>query len=320
VTVLSDAHLSVTVPVGAESGPITISTAEGLAISPQSFIITTAPTIVITSPAAGATVAADRILVRGTVLAAGAEVGVEVNGVQAHVNGTGWAAEVPLALGDNLLAATALDATGAQATATVPVIAAAAPRLLILRAVPRSGVTPLSVAWQLENRTGRTLVRVELDPTGSGVFEPSVPNLDGIRTTYATAGLVTPTVRATDDQGQVYLAQALVNVLDRTQVDAHLQGRWAAMKAALQGGAIDTALGLFLPSQVERYRILFTALQAELPQIAHEMADIQLVALTEQRAKYRLRRTELYGGQWVTLTYYLYFAQDATGAWAIEGF
>jgi len=77
---------------------------------------------------------------------------------------------------------------------------------------------------------------------------------------------------------------------------------------------------MFLPSQVERHRTLFTALQAELPQIAHEMADIQLVTLTEQRAKYRLRRAELYGGQWVTLTYYLYFVQDATGAWAIEGF
>ena len=50
------------------------------------------------------------------------------------------------------------------------------------------------------------------------------------------------------------------------------------------------------------------------------MQDIELIYVIEGRAKYRLPRTQLWGGQLMTLTYYVYFVQDGSGFWTIESF
>jgi hypothetical protein len=47
------------------------------------------------------------------------------------------------------------------------------------------------------------------------------------------------------------------------------------------------------------------------------MQDIQLIWTGDQAAKYRIRRTELYGGQMRTITYYIYFHTDNDGLWKI---
>jgi hypothetical protein len=250
-----------------------------------------------------------------------AEVGVAVNGLAAQVNGGQWAVTVPLSSGSNTLTATATDATGALATASIAVTATEAPALpLVLRAVPDSGVAPLTVRWQVTNLTGRPLVQYELDERGTGTFNAPVATIDGLQTTYLTPGLLHPILRATDDQGTPYLATTTINVLPMNQTDAILQAKWSDFRAALQGGAIGTAVGYVTPARRSQYSALFTALADQLPQFAQEMQGIQLIYLLDGRAKYRLRRTELYGGQTITFTYYVYFVQDASGTWTIEGF
>ncbi len=92
------------------------------------------------------------------------------------------------------------------------------------------------------------------------------------------------------------------------------------MKAALTAADIEGALQFFVPDQQPRYRTLFTALQDHLPQVAGDIGDIQLISIVEHRAKCRLRRAELCGGQPVTFTYYVYFVRDPTGHWYIEEF
>jgi hypothetical protein len=237
------------------------------------------------------------------------------------VQGEQWTVEIPLVAGLNPIEARATDAFGATSIARITVqVSQAAPAPLILRALPESGVAPLLVTWQVVNQTGRPLVRFELDPTGTGTFGPPTATLEGTQTTYATPGLFAPTLRAIDDQGTQYTATALISVLARDQVDALLKAKWNGMKAALMAGNIEGALLFFTPEQRARFRTLFTALSAQLPQIAQDMQDIQLVYLVESRAKYRLRRTHLYGGQFVTFSYYVYFLQDAAGLWSIEGF
>lgn len=123
-----------------------------------------------------------------------------------------------------------------------------------------------------------------------------------------------------DDQGAQYTATTAINVLDGGKMATLLQEKWASMKALLGQGDVEGALGFFTPADRERYRTIFTGMWADLPQVVQDMANIQLIYVTEKVAKCRLRRTETYGGQAVTFTYYVYFRQDPSGAWQIEGF
>jgi hypothetical protein len=104
------------------------------------------------------------------------------------------------------------------------------------------------------------------------------------------------------------------------QTNAILRAKWNAMRAALIRGDIEGAVQHFTPPQQGRYRALFTALSADITQIAQGMREIELIYVREGRAKYRLPRTQMYGGKLVTLTYYVYFVQDANGSWSIEEF
>lgn len=320
-TVQSFTQVTAVVPVGATTGPVTVTTPSGTVTSSVNFTLTAPPTVVITSPADGTTITGSSVQMRGTVTGDTEEARVVVNGLAAQVNGGQWAVTVPLSSGSNALTGIATDATGAQATASTTVTATEAPAVpLVLRAVPDSGVAPFIVRWQVTNLTGRPLVRYELDEHGTGTFNPPVTTLDGVPTTYTIPGLAHPILRATDDQGTPYLATTTINVLPMNQTDAILQAKWSDFRVALQGGAISTAVGYVTPLRRTQYSALFTALADQLPQFAQEMQGIQLIYLVEGRVKYRLRRTELYGGQTITFTYYVYFVQDANGTWSIEGF
>jgi uncharacterized protein YjdB len=320
-TIQSGSQVIATVPWGATSGPVQIVTMGGTAISPQPFTIAVAPEVIITTPVDGATVTAGRIRVGGTVTGNTGELGVSVNGVPAPVHNGQWVVEILLVEGTQTITVTATDAIGGQAGASITLTAGPAPPArIVLQGLPNNGVPPLGVTWQVVNETGQRLVQFELDAMGTGTFDAPVPTLDGVRTTYATPGLWLSVVRATDDQGQQYSAMTTISLLDRAQIDAVLQAKWTGMRAALGAEDIDLALSFFVPEQHSRYRTLFGVLGNQLAQIGQELGDIQLVYLVEQRAKYRLRRTQLYGGQILTLTYYVYFIQDATGVWRLEEF
>jgi hypothetical protein len=144
--------------------------------------------------------------------------------------------------------------------------------------------------------------------------------LDGVQTTYSTPGLFHPILRATDDQGTQYLATTAVNVLPLSQTDALLRGKWNGLRAAFTAQAVEAAVGFFVAGRQDRYRELFTAIQAYLPECAQDMQALEFVSIVGERARYQVRRTELYGGRQVTFTYEVRFVQDATGRWYIEGF
>ena len=50
------------------------------------------------------------------------------------------------------------------------------------------------------------------------------------------------------------------------------------------------------------------------------MQDIQLLYSKNNTSKYRIRKNELYGGQMLIITYYIYFAIDWDGVWRIYRF
>ena len=68
----------------------------------------------------------------------------------------------------------------------------------------------------------------------------------------------------------------------------------------------------------ELYNEIYTALYDNLPQIVEDMQDVELIYIEDNLAKYRIRKNELYGGETITITYYLYFTKDEDGLWKIH--
>ncbi len=275
-------------------------------------------TVRISEPLEGAQVPAGLLLVRGRVESGGAEVGVAVNGVPAAVQGTTFAALVPVAPETTSLTAVATTSSGATSSPSVPIrVSSSAVRAIDLLATPSSGVAPLTVAFSLRGAPGG---RVTLDFDGDGTMDFTGPSLEGQTFTYTQPGLYFPTAVITDAGGTPSRVTTAVNVLARDQMDALLKAKWNVMKAALTRNDIEGALLHFTPEQQPRFRVLFTGLSGQMAEITRDMGDIQLIYLVENQAKYRLRRTQPHGGGLVTLTYYVYFIQDDAGFWSIEGF
>jgi uncharacterized protein YjdB len=320
-TIRSATQLTATVPAGATTGLITVTTPGGAVASLGSFTILVPPTLTITSPTDGAALSSDRTLVKGTLSAGTTDVGVTINGTRALVAGSQWVAEIPLFTGINELVATATDAMGTTATTRIAVTVSqltSAP--LILQAVPASGVTPLTVTWQILNQTGRKLVQYQFDPTGSGSFGSPASSFDGVQSTYSTPGLYLAVLRATDDQGTPYVATAAVSVVDRAALDGILQARWTGLKASLMAGDASAALQHFLEHERDSYAALFSSAVAQLQALGADMPTIQPVYFTETVAKYRLRRQQQVNGTLMRITHYVYFSVDADGTWRIDSF
>jgi len=286
----------------------------------QTFTVT-GLSLTITSPADGASINANRVQVRGTVAGTVGEVGVSVNGFPAQVNNGQWAVEMPLVVGPNNIKATATESRGGSGTLqiTVNVPQAVSPPLQLF-ATPEGGLTPLTVRFSAQDQTGRSLVRFELDVEGDGAVDVVTTTFQDVPVIYSKPGLLYPVLKATDEQGIQYTADTAISVLGREQMDVLLKGKWNGMKAALLASDVEGALLFFAPEQRSRFRTLFLGLSTQISQIAQDMQEIQLISLIENRAKYRLRRTQLYGGQQVNFTYYVYFIQDAAGIWHIEEF
>ena len=272
------------------------------------------PVLAITEPATGASVGAGVAIVRGIVEGGGAELGISVNGVAALVEGRHWAAEVPVSSGSNTIIAVARTLAGTEVTATVTVTGVEAAAGLFLRAEPSSGVTPLRVTWRVSSRRARPLVAFELDEEGLGVFGPPAPSLDGGQSTYTTPGLRFATVRATDDQGNVYLARTVILVEDAVSASARFQALWTGFTARLQAGDRTGALTHLTPALRSRFEPVFQQLGSELPVVAARLGGIELIDQVGHLAEAAILQT----GDGVTRLYFVYFRRNNRGQWLIQ--
>jgi hypothetical protein len=92
------------------------------------------------------------------------------------------------------------------------------------------------------------------------------------------------------------------------------------MKTRLAYQDVEGAIVYITSNSQARYREIFTALGSGLPEIVQNMQDIQHVYVNDRIAKYRIRKNETYGGQMMTITYYIYFVIDGNGIWTIDKF
>ncbi len=286
---------------GTASETLKITVLAGLAVS-------------ITSPANGATVPSGRLVVRGTATT-GPDIGVNVKGFAASLNGGQWVVEIPLDPGPQTLTAKATTVAGLQATHSVTVnVAATGGGGLLLSASPRSGVGPLTVSWLFSNQTGRTLSQFEFDDNGSGVFGAPMSSFDGMQTTYMTPGIYSPALRAQDDQGITYTATAVIEVEDPTVVTARFQGLWTTLRDRLISGDIQGALNHFAPGVRSRFESVFERLGANLPSIAAGFGNLEVLEQLENIAETIIVQQENNSAR----LYFIYYRRDSLGRWLIE--
>lgn len=280
----------------------------------RAFTVRLGPSLRILAPAAGATVPAGPLLVRGAVQARGAEVGVSVNGAVAAVEGGDFAALVPVDAATTTLTALLTASTGATATHTVPITVATADQAFALQATPGAGPAPLAVAFALLGPAPPASVQLDLD--GDGVVDFAGPSLDDRTFAYARPGLYVPTVTVTDADGRRSTASAIVQVLDRAALDLLLRAKWTALGDALRRGDVDTAASLFAGSAREAYREQLMALAGAgaLPAVAADLGPIRLVTVRDRAVEYELRAAR----DGVEYSFLVRFVVDADGVWRLS--
>jgi hypothetical protein len=173
---------------------------------------------------------------------------------------------------------------------------------------------PHVVTWKVVNNTGRALIQYELDPTGSGAFNPLTSSPDGAQDTYPTAGLWFPTLRATDDQGVTYTASTVVLANDPVTVSARFDALWTGFRARLQAGDVTGALSFLSPTLQPRMEVVFQQLGSDLPAVAASLGALRVTDQLGDLAEAVLAQDEATGRK----LYFIQFRRDGLGRWLIE--
>jgi len=248
----------------------------------------------------------------------GNETGVTVNGIVANVyDGQFFVNHVPLEDEQStIITAAATDTAGNTQTASISVNKDITGHYITLTANIESGITPFESTLRVDGSF--SIEESSVYGSGPGAIEWPETGTEDYLVQMTVPGVYTFSASVPGPDSIIYQDSIVIIVLDKTQLDALLKGKWDAMKTALANQDVNTALNYFTYEAQQHYYNLFTALQTDLPQIAQEMQEIELIRLKNNSAKYRIRRDELYGGQTETITYYIYFMVDENGIWRID--
>jgi hypothetical protein len=275
--------------------------------------------IAVQTPVAGATLNDFRVFVTGnfdTSLAP--EVGINVNGVVGLIDGDRFATLVPVDPTVTTITAVATNFAGtilASDTVPVTVVAPSTDTVVHLIPSPPGGLAPLTVGFSLSTIAPMSQVALDLDGDGSIDFQGT--SLTGQQFTYNEPGLYTPTVRVTDNQGQIHTAVTFVQVLDQAVLDTQLQLVWHGFKNALRSGDVSQAVAFLHSESRAAYQAKLALFNATtLANIDQYMTSIQLVEVGFGGAQYEMIRNQ--AGQAVSFS--VWFRIDQDGLWRLRRF
>jgi len=226
---------------------------------------------------------------------------------------------VSLEEGANTITATATDTSGNTASTSIMVQAEPAD-YVTLTSNTESGIASLTTYFSVETSIPNAVTSYDMDYEGDGTVDYTGTAFENISFTYTAEGIYYPTVTVIDTTGISYSDTMVIVVMNEAELDALLRGKWDAMKSALANQDINSALNDYVEESRDSYNEVFTAIYDKLPQLVQNMQDIQLIYAENNIAKYRIRRNQLYGGQTLTITYYIYFIVDSDGLWRIYKF
>jgi hypothetical protein len=210
----------------------------------------------------------------------------------------------------------ASDANGVSAQAEVSI--AVAPALMVepsLELWPPGGLAPLVVRLGLRGWTGSTAA-IDIEGDGATEFDGQL-DADDVHVTYEQAGVYATTVRITTSGGEVLIRRGRVEVYDRAELDARLQGIWTAFKDALRGADVETAAGFIVSERRSAWRDYFSAASAEaLADIDLVFASMTLVGVGYGGAQYEMVAER----DGVLYSYPVWFRIDGDGRWRLWRF
>jgi hypothetical protein len=288
---------------GTASETIRVTVTAGLAIN-------------ITTPINGATVPAGQIIVRGSITnPSGGEVGVTVNGFPTGLQNNTFTALVFVSPETTSLTAIVTSKNGASATHTIPIaIRVAAPSPTVLHVLPINGPAPLTAKFSFFGDI--EILQVTLDADGDGNVDFTGPELIQQPFTFGQPGIYVATANATDVQGNQLAANAVVQVLDPTELDGILQARWLAMKDALRAGDIPAALSQIISQARPSYEEGFQIISGQLPGIDEILTPVSLVRIGNNEAVYKASRND----DGIPMSFEVRFAMDVDGFWRVASF
>ncbi len=285
-------------------------------------------TITITAPPTGSVLREPATVVQGEVSGDGAigvtlTMVVSINGetldlpMPVEVNGGRFAAWVALAPGPVGLTARATNATGLYVQDSVAVSFEPDPPEYDQAAPPdvspTAGFAPLTVTFGASASADATVSALDLDADGDGRPDFTLTDFTAplyqVTYTYRKEGLYIATMVVRDQAGQSRTTSVPINVYARPA----LASIWDAFRDALGRADIDAAAGHVALEARDRYRDVFSDLQADLPSIAGALGTITANIATAEYATGAVTRV-LHG---VSAGFLVHFVRDADGIWRI---
>ncbi|MBX3687970.1 hypothetical protein [Dokdonella sp.] len=237
--------------------------------------VLTAPTIAITYPVSGATIADTKIDVVGTYTGPD-NTGIAIGSAVAYVqNGQFVIPALPLASGSNTLTAVATTLDGQTASASVGVSGASTSAALTLSANQLAGFSPFTITFRSAFRGG-TIQSVAVDYDGNGTDDYTGSSLPSpFSHTYNSPGIypVRLTIHAVG--GSVYTATQRVVIQDLEAVKTTVCGVFGYFRENLAGNQIATATQALGDAAKERYTPFLNGLGAtNAAQVATQLGTI----------------------------------------------
>jgi YVTN family beta-propeller protein len=271
--------------------------------------------IKITSPADGETMNKAKIIVKGTVKSDTKDVGINVDGIIADIIGNEWIANnIPLTIGTNTITATATDSYGNTDTKTITIYTNDIIQQVELSANITSGISPLTVFFSAS--TSFTPVSYQMDFEGDGIVDYTGTTFEDITHAYISEGIFYPTLIVTDDQGNTYSDTIAITVLNKTEIDTLLKGKWEGMKGALSNGDIEKAVTYFMSQYRDSFREAFTLMKDKILINLLLQDELNLIDIYDDIANYENVVYEPNG----VYSYPVLFMKDEDGTWKIRSF
>ena len=279
-----------------------------------------APVLSIATPADGATIADETVIIEGT-LDAPWNTGITINGIPAQRGGTPWGSEfilqVPLEPGANTFEVTATGKSGKQVSQTLTVTRAGS-AAFHLNAAPRRAFAPAAdVLFVPDIPASLSIVQADWDFDGDGTADTTLTT--GFDTpithSYITAGLYSPKLTLTDDQSQTYTQTLGIAIIDQSAQDARLKALWTGMTTALAGKNLGLSKTFLLDKAEGGYGKVFSLLLPHMPAIVSGFSALETVETGLSHAEYAVGETI----DGVERVFLIQLLRDTQGVWKVDG-